>query len=64
MTYKPMEAEVFNANNIPIKKGLVGRLTTLGACVYDPKKNETPECAEWFPYQAPNGLRTVVFTSK
>ncbi len=62
-TNKPLEAEVFNASNISIKRGLVRRLTTLGAFVYDPKppKNEPPDAAEWFPYKAPNGLRTVVF---
>ena len=60
---KPLEAEVFNGKNISIKKGLVARLTTAGAYVYDPKepKKETPDSAEWFPYKAPNGTRTSVF---
>jgi hypothetical protein len=60
---KPLEAEVFNNKNISIKKGIVASVTTTGVYVYDPKapKNETPDCAEWFPFSSPSGNRCVVF---
>ena len=62
-TEKPWEADVFK-NKIPFKKGLVSRVTSIGAFVYDPKKNETPESAEWFPFESPNGTKTVIFEGK
>ena len=63
---KPLKAEVFNANKISIKSGLVSKKTESGAFVYDPKppKNETPESAEWFAFNAPNGSRVNVFESE
>jgi hypothetical protein len=65
MKIKPLEAEVF-VKGVSIKKGLVTRLTTLGAYVYDPKepKKETPDGAEWFPYESPNGIKTSVFAGQ
>jgi hypothetical protein len=61
--YKPLEAEVRDSKNTIIKKGLVYEFTTSGARVYDPKepKKEAPEHAEWFPFKAPNGMKTTIF---
>ena len=34
-----------------IKSGVIARLTSKGACIYDPRENaDTPEWAEWFPF--------------
>ena len=62
MKEKQMEAEVF-MKNVSVKRGFVTKITTMGAYVYDPKdpKKETPDSAEWYPFNAPNGTKTVVF---